>query len=42
MTRSRRRSILIAARHAAANGQHETARLLFACLDITYVYKESK
>lgn len=37
MTRQRRSSILAAARYAAAQGNHEQARLLFATLDISYI-----
>lgn len=35
--RQRRDSILAAARFEASRGNHETARLLFASVDISYV-----
>ena len=42
MTRARRRAILAAARFEADRGNHETARLLFATLDISYVAPAAK
>ena len=37
MTRARRKSIILSARAAAERGEHETARILFATVDMSYV-----